>query len=68
MHNPAFDPKLQKGRRLDILGGVHIYANKGPLKGLRFSAEAGVPIYQNIAGPNLELDWLVNVGVTYVFR
>jgi hypothetical protein len=68
MHNAAFDPQLQKGRRLDLLGGLHAYAHRGPLKGLRLSAEAGVPIYQNIAGPNLELDWIVNVGVSYVYR
>ena len=68
MHNAAFDPNLQKGRRLDFLGGLNFYAHQGPLKGFRLSAEAGVPIYQNLAGPNLELDWIVNVGVSYVFR
>lgn len=68
MHNPAFDPDLQSGRRLDLLGGINLYASRGLLKGFRLSAEAGVPVYQHIDGPNLELDWMVNVGVSYVFR
>jgi hypothetical protein len=66
--NPAFDPDLQQGRRLDFLGGLHFYAHKGRLKGLRFSAEGGAPIYQYLAGPNLKTDWLVTFSLSYVIR
>jgi hypothetical protein len=41
LNNPAFDAKLQEGRRLDLLAGLHLYADRGPLKGLRFDVEGG---------------------------
>lgn len=66
--NPAFDPDQQQGRRLDLLGGLNFYVDRGPLKGLRFSAEGGMPVYQNLAGPNLKTDWMVTVGLSYTIR
>jgi hypothetical protein len=66
--NPAFDAQKQEGRRLDLLGGINFYAPKGRLKGLRFNLEGGVPVYQNIAGPNLKLDWMISFGLSYVIR
>jgi hypothetical protein len=68
LNNPAFDASKQEGRRLDLLAGFHLYAPKGPLKGLRFSLEGGCPIYQNLDGPNLKTDWLVTVGLSYVIH
>lgn len=66
--NPAFDPKKQSGERMDFLTGLHLYVNRGPLKGLRFSTEGGTSVYQNLAGPNLKSDWMINVNLNYVFR
>lgn len=66
--NPAFDANLQSGERLDFLAGVNFYMPKGLLKGARLSVEGGVPVYQSLAGPNLAVDWLLTVGVSYTFR
>jgi hypothetical protein len=66
--NPAFDPNKQQGRRLNILAGMHLYAPEGALKGLRFSVEGGLPIYQNLSGPNLKQAWTVSAGISYVIR
>ena len=68
MHNPAFDVTLQEGRRLDLLAGLHFYAHRGPLKGLRFSTEGGMSVYQHLAGPNLKSDWMINLSLNYVLR
>lgn len=66
--NPAFDPKKQRGQRLDLLAGLHLYVNKGVMRGLRFSTEGGMAVYQDLAGPNLKSDWMINVNLNYVFR
>ena len=65
--NPAFDANKQAGERLDFLLGVNFYIPHGPLKGNRFSVEGGIPLYQNIAGPNIAVDWMISFGWTYSF-
>jgi hypothetical protein len=65
--NPGFDAKKQSGERLDFLLGINFYIPKGPLKGNRLSIEGGVPLYQNIAGPNIAVDWMIAIGWTYSF-
>lgn len=66
--NPAFDATKQSGERLSFLAGLNFYVPSGLLKGTRFYVEGGVPVYQNIAGPNLAADWMIGVGVTYTFH
>jgi hypothetical protein len=65
--NPAFDASKQSGARLDLLMGLNFYAPKGILKGNRLSIEGGVPLYQNIAGPNMGVNWLITAGWSYSF-
>jgi hypothetical protein len=65
--NPAFDAKKQWGERLDFLVGINFYVPRGLLKGNRFSIEGGVPLYQNIAGPNMAVDWIISAGWSYSF-
>jgi hypothetical protein len=66
--NPAFDASKQSGARLDFLLGLNFYVPKGLFKGTRMSVEGGVPIYQNIAGPNMGVDWLLTAGISHTFR
>ena len=40
----------------------------GPLHGVRFAIEAGLPTYQYLDGPGLETDWITTVGVQYAFE
>jgi len=68
LKNPAFDANKQSGRRLDALIGLNFYADRGFLKGHRLSLEAGIPVYQYIAGPNLKADWMATISWSYVFR
>ncbi len=64
--NPAFDPNKQKGRRLDLFVGAMLYAPEGSLKGHRLTIEGGMPLYQSLAGPQLETDWQWTIAWTYV--
>jgi hypothetical protein len=66
--NPAFDATKQAGERLDFLAGLNFYVPTGLLKGTRFSLEGGIPVYQNIDGPNLGVDWMITVGCSYTFH
>jgi len=65
--NPAFDPSKQSGARLDLLLGLNFYIPEGMFKGNRFAIEGGIPLYQNIAGPNMAVDWLISVGWSFTF-
>jgi hypothetical protein len=58
---------LQAGERVDVLLGLNFYVPRGFMRGSRFMVEAGVPVYEHLRGPQLGLDWTMNVGVTYAF-
>lgn len=64
---PCADPKLQGGDRLDLLLGLNFYVPEGPtlIKGQRLFAEFGLPVYQNLDGPQLETDWVLWLGWQY---
>lgn len=64
---PTADPDLRGGVRLDLLAGVNFIGTEGVLKGQRLFAEFGVPLYQNLDGPQLETDWLLNLGFLIKF-
>lgn len=55
---PTQDPDRQAGKRLDIALG---YRDHG------FVMEAGLPIFQDLDGPQLELDWYGTVGWQFSF-
>lgn len=56
------DPDFQGGERLDILGGVNLVSTHGALAGHRLGIEFGVPVYQDLNGPQLRGRWNLNVG------
>lgn len=62
---PTADPRRRAGTRLDLLAGLNIFAPKGLLKGHRIAIEGGLPIYQHLDGPQLEMDWITTVGWQY---
>lgn len=66
--NPAFDASKQYGERLDLLFGLNFYIPNGFLKGNRFSLEGGIPVYQNLGGPTIGVDWLITFGWNYTFH
>lgn len=66
--NPNSNPRLQSGTRLDALLGINFSLgvdDEG--HGHRFSIEGGVPIYQNLAGPQLRTDWMLSGAWNWTF-
>lgn len=56
--DPAADPRLRAGSRLDAFVGVS--SNLGA--GNRLAIEAGWPLSQALEGPQLEIDTMVTIG------
>lgn len=66
--NPASIPGLQAGERIDLLLGLNYAAgvdDEG--HGHRFSLEGGIPIYQNLTGPQLRLKYRVGGAWQWTF-
>ncbi|NKB35888.1 MAG: transporter [Gammaproteobacteria bacterium] len=59
---PTAQPDLRAGSRIDLLLGFNLLAQEGVLKGHRLAFEVGVPVHQNLDGPQLESDWLITLG------
>jgi hypothetical protein len=64
---PTADPGRRAGERVDLLFGLDLYAPKGKLKNHRLSIEGGLPVYQSLDGPQLEVDWLLTGGWLWTF-
>ncbi len=61
------DPDNQGGRRVDALVGLSYYGTEGALEGHRIEAEAGVPIYQKLNGPQMEMDYVATLSWKITF-
>jgi len=64
---PTADPGRRASMRLDALAGLNLVIPSGPLHGIRFAIEAGLPAYQRLDGPGLETDWIMTIGLQYAF-
>lgn len=56
------NPDFQGGERFDLLGGVNLVSTHGALAGHRLGLELGVPIYQDLNGPQLRGRWNLTLG------
>lgn len=65
---PTADPSLRAGRRANLLLGWNFNGKQGLLKGQRLALELGVPVYQNLDGPQLETDLTYTLGWQYAFK
>lgn len=61
------DPESYGGQRLDLLFGVNLAGQSGWLRGHRVGFETGLPVYQDLNGPQLETDWLLTIGWQLAF-
>jgi hypothetical protein len=64
---PTADPDLRGGKRIDVLPGVNYASSSGVLEGNTFGIEAGIPVWQNLDGPQLQTRWSVMAGWQYSF-
>lgn len=65
--SPSQIPSLQGGTRFDAGVGMNFFSPSGPFQNLRFGAEVLFPVFQDLNGPQLEVDLLAQVGVQYSF-
>ncbi len=63
---PTADPDLRHGKRVDILLGFNATGTKGALKNMVFQLEGGIPVYQYLDGPQLEIDWILTAGIQWM--
>ena len=63
---PGNDPDLKAATRLDLFAGID-YRPTGKAAGLRLVLEGGVPVYQDLDGPQLEADWMIICGLQASF-
>jgi hypothetical protein len=65
MMSPTNDPDRQGGRRVDLALGTDWFAGEGRTSGASIGIEFGVPIYQDLDGPQLETDWFLTLGLRW---
>ena len=66
--NPESDPNLQGGEQINLLFGLNFAAgldDEG--RGHRFSVEGGLPIYQNLNGPQIREAWRLGGAWNWTF-
>jgi hypothetical protein len=56
------NPDFYGGERVDLLFGVNLVGQRGVICGQRLAAEVGVPVYQDLNGPQLKSDWTFMLG------
>ena len=54
-------PDLRRGERLDIAFGINVLGHDR-VDNHRLALEVGIPVYQQLTGPQLETDWWVTLG------
>ena len=64
---PTADPDLRGGTRVDLRLGISFYVPDGDLARNRFAVELTLPTYQSLKGPQLQVDWGLNVGWQYAW-
>jgi hypothetical protein len=60
----AADPDTQGGSRVDLALGLNLWHTGN---GARFAIEAGVPVYQNLDGPQLGTEWFMTTGLQFAW-
>ncbi len=64
---PTARTDLRGGERIDLLIGVNLLPKSDKFGGNRFAIEAGMPIYQDLNGPQLATDYRLTLGWQLVF-
>lgn len=63
--DPSEDPELQDGTLLAIAPGLSMEVPA--LAGQRLGVEVGIPVYQDLDGPQLERDWTFRAGWQWTY-
>ncbi len=61
----AADPLFYGGKRIELFGGATLDGKLIGVPGLTLLAEAGIPVYQNLNGPQLSKAWQATMGLRW---
>ncbi len=61
------NPDFSGGERITALAGVNFAATGGPLKGWRMGVEGGIPLIQDLNGPQMPTDFTLTLGLQKSF-
>ncbi len=64
---PVADPDLFGGTRILLSAGAECLAGSGPSASWRFKFDAGIPVYQDLNGPQPSQRWQVSVHARRMF-
>ena len=64
---PTADPDRQGGRRVSLSAGLTLRIPDGPLARHRLALEYGVPVYQELDGPQMQSERVLTAGWQYDF-
>jgi hypothetical protein len=56
------NPDYYGGERVNAAFGVNLAGEEGALRGHRLAFEVGVPLYEDLNGPQMKQDWTLTVG------
>jgi hypothetical protein len=61
------NPDFYGGKTADVLFGVNLAGQDGWLRGQRLAVEFGLPVYQDLNGPQMERDYQLILGYQIAF-
>jgi len=64
-YGQSCDPLFYGGQQISVFGGLVVSGRFVGLDSTQFGLEAGLPLYQQLNGPQLSRDWQVNLALRY---
>lgn len=61
------NPDFQGGQRIDVSLGVNLIGQSGFIKNMRLAVEFDLPVYQDLNGPQMQMDYGLIAGWQYAF-
>lgn len=61
------DPNNYGGERIDLKFGLNLAGQSEGMRGHRIAIEGGIPVMQDLNGPQMETDYTVSVGWQFAF-
>ena len=61
------NPNNYGGERVDLKFGINLLGRLDWVRGHRLAIEGGIPIVQDLNGPQMETDFMISVGWQYAF-
>jgi opacity protein-like surface antigen len=62
---PSANPLWYGGKRIEVYGGADIDGKLFGYPGFSIGVEAGVPVYQNLNGPQLSKNWMAGLALRW---